>query len=316
MSALDQFTNVIRLPVADQGNPARIITTGYAAPFVPQRLGTLHDIEYLQGYDSGIYRDLDVELTLDYMRRRFVAPISRHIDIANSTLLDSAAGFGWLAFAYVLAGGKRATLVEPNERRLEAARAIAQRLGIERRCNFITARIQDLDLENDSVDIFTSVETLEHVGRENIATCVSNIARIARQAVMLTTPNFLFPVVAHDTELPLAHWMPTRLRRRYATAKGRASFDHGNQFPLPWDLAPLLAKFRPSSRYQTFATRQEYDRFYPHYMPYGPSEAKRYRTSPRRGQRPLHIALSAVLGRYSFALAPNLASTWLRRKRG
>lgn len=316
MSAIDQFTNVIRLPVAEQGNAARIITTAYAAPFAPRRLATLNDIDYIQEYDGGIYRDLDVELTLDYMRRRFVVPVSRHVDIANSTLLDCAAGFGWLAFAYVLAGGKRATLVEPDERRLEAARDIAQRLGIEQRCQFIAAHIQDIDLEDDGIDIFTTIETLEHVGRANIAACVSNIARIARQAVILTAPNFLFPVVAHDTDLLFAHWLPEALRRRYAAARGRARFDHGNQFPLPWDLAPLMAKFRPSSRYQTFATRQDYDRFYPHYMPYGPSEAKRYRTSPRRGQRPLQIALSAVLGRYSFMLAPNLASMWLRRQRG
>lgn len=313
MSTVEQATNVIRLPLADHPGFERVGTAGYAAPFAPPRLGSLQDIDYLRDYDAGIYRDLDIELTLDYMRRRFVMPVGRHVDIAKSTLLDCAAGFGWLAFAYVLAGGKRALLVEYDEQRLEAARAIAQRLGIERRCHFIATRIQDIDLGDDSVDIFASVETLEHVGRANITACVRNMARIAKEAVVLTTPNFLFPVVAHDTELPLAHWMPAGLRHRYAVAKGRGELDRGNQFPMPWNLTPLVAKFRPVSRYQTFETRSEFDRFYPHYMPYGPNHAKRYRTSPRRGQRMMQVALAAALGRYSFALAPNLASVWLRR---
>jgi hypothetical protein len=48
-------------------------------------------------------------------------------------------------------------------------------------------------------------------------------------------------------------------------------------------------------------------------MPYGANEAQRYRTAPKRGQRALHRALAMALGRYSFALAPSLASVWLRR---
>ncbi|MGH6979688.1 MAG: class I SAM-dependent methyltransferase [Stellaceae bacterium] len=314
MSALDPVSsNVIRLPLGD-GAARRFDGDGRAAAFIPTRLGTLADIDYLRGYDSGIYRDLDCELTLDYMRRRFVAPLAKHLDINAATMLDCAAGFGWLSFAYLLAGGKHAVLVEMDDERLDAARAIASRLGVERRCTFVPARIQDIDLGDDGVDIFASVETLEHVGRENIGASIRNMARTASRAVVLTTPNFLFPKVAHDTELPLAHWLPAGLRRRYAASKGRAAMDRGNQFLLPWHLAPLAAKFRPISRYQTFETATEYDRFYPHYMPYGAVEAQRYRTSPKRGQRALHRALAATLGRYSFALAPNLASVWLRRE--
>ncbi len=313
MSAANPATNVIRLPLAENTGVSRVAGTGYAAPFVLPRLGSLHDIDYLRTFDDGIYRDLDIELTLDYMRRRFVVPLSRHVDIGTSTIMDCAAGFGWLSFAYVLAGGKQAILVELDEQRLDAARAIAARLGVERRCLFVAPRIQDIDFGDDAVDVFASVETLEHVGRGNLRACVSNMARLARQAVMLTAPNFLFPVVAHDTELPVAHWLPAGLRHRYATARGRADMDRGNQFPLPWDLAALLAKFHPVSRYQTFASRAEFDRFYPHYMPYGPRHAKRYRTSPRPGQRILQTVLGAALGRYSFTLAPNLASIWLRR---
>jgi ubiquinone/menaquinone biosynthesis C-methylase UbiE len=315
MSALDPTaSNVVPLPLADVTFARRgSVAEGREAAFTPARLGTLADIDYLRDYDAGIYHDLDVELTLDYMRRRFVAPLSRHVDLHSSTMLDCASGFGWLAFAYLLSGGKHALLVEMDEARLGAARAIAARLGIQRRCTFINARIQDIDLGDDAVEIFGSVETLEHVGRDQIRPSIQAMTRTASKAVVLTTPNFLFPVVAHDSELPFAHWLPPAMRHRHATSRGRAELDRGNQFLLPWHLAPLAAKFRPVSRYQTFSTRSEYDRFYPHYMPYGPDANQRYRTSPKRGQRALHTALAAVLGRYSFALAPNLASVWLRR---
>ena len=245
MSAANPATNVIRLPLAENTGVSRVAGTGYAAPFVLPRLGSLHDIDYLRTFDDGIYRDLDIELTLDYMRRRFVVPLSRHVDIGTSTIMDCAAGFGWLSFAYVLAGGKQAIFVELDEQRLDAARAIAARLGVERRCLFVAPRIQDIDFGDDAVDVFASVETLEHVGRGNLRACVSNMARLARQAVMLTAPNFLFPVVAHDTELPVAHWLPAGLRHRYATARGRADMDRGNQFPLPWDLAAAARQVPP-----------------------------------------------------------------------
>jgi ubiquinone/menaquinone biosynthesis C-methylase UbiE len=274
----------------------------------------IKEITYLRDYGDGIYRDLDLDLTLDYMRRRFVAPLSTRIEIERATLLDCAAGFGWLAFAYLLSGGGRAILVEADGPRLEAAQAIAARLGIAVRCEFRRERIQDIDLCDDAVDIFASIETLEHVGRAHIRASVGNITRIAKKAVVLTTPNFLFPVVAHDTELPLAHWLPAGLRHPYAAAAGRPHLDRGNQFLRPWDLAPLVAKFRPVTPYQTFDTRAAYDGFYPHYAPYGASDRQRHRIRPKFGHRGLQIALATVLGRWSFALAPSLASIWLRRE--
>jgi ubiquinone/menaquinone biosynthesis C-methylase UbiE len=282
-------------------------------PIPDETLRAIAEIPYLRDYDDGIYRDLDVELTLDYMRRRFVTPLSRHIDITAANLLDCASGFGWLAFAYLLAGGKHATLVELSAPRLAAARAVARLLGVADRCGFRGERLQDIALADDGADIFASIETLEHVGRENVHASLTNMARVAKRVIVLTTPNFLFPVVAHDTELPFAHWLPAGLRRRYASAAGRGDLDRGSQFLMPWDLAPLLAKFRPASRFQTFATRRDYEHFYPHYLPYGARQAQRYRGHPRSGQRYLQMALAATLGRYSFALAPNLASLWLRR---
>ncbi len=271
---------------------------------------TIADIPYL---GDGIYRDLDIRLTLDYMTRRYVAPVARHVDLTKATVADCAAGFGWLSFAFLLAGARRAILLDLDAPRLDAARLVADRLGLVERCGFVAGRLQDAPLAPDSVDIFASIETLEHVGAGNISTCVDAIARCASQAVLITSPNFLFPVVSHDTRLPVAHWLPPRLRQAYARAAGRGDQDEANAFLKPWHLLPLMPKFRPVSRYQTFETLAEFDRFYPHYLPYGSDEPARHRRAPKPGQRILHAALAKTLGRWSFTLAPNVASLWLRR---
>jgi hypothetical protein len=170
-----------------------------------------------------------------------------------------------------------------------------------------------LTLDSDSVDIFASVETLEHVGGDNIRACIEIMARAARQAVLVTTPNFIFPMVAHDTHLPFAHWLPAALRRPYAHAFGRAHRDRGNAFVKPWQLRPLRRKFRSVTRYQTFATANEFRELYPYYLPYGTDEQRRYRQKPAVGLTLLHRMLGAAFGSRAYALAPNLAAVWIRQ---
>ncbi len=267
-------------------------------------------IPYLR---EGIYRDLNIPLTLNYMTRRYVEPIKQRVDLTAATVADCAAGVGWLSFAFLLAGARRALLIDVDEPRLQAARALAYQLGVGSRCGFILSRLEDAPLGPDSVDIFPSIETLEHVGAANIRPCVEAIARCTRQAVVVTTPNFLFPLISHDTRLPVAHWLPPRLRQAYARAAGRAGEDGANSFAAPWQLLPLMRKFRPVSRYQTFGTLAEFDNFYPHYLPYGSDERMRHRRAPQRGQRMLHAALAKAFGPWSFILAPNLAAVWVRR---
>ena len=53
---------------------------------------TITDIPYLR---DGINRDVDIPLTLDYMTRRYVGPIRRHVDLTRATVADCAGMFGW-----------------------------------------------------------------------------------------------------------------------------------------------------------------------------------------------------------------------------
>lgn len=279
----------------------------YVTPLQAQRIGAVPHLA------RGLYRDLDVDGTIDFMTRRYVGPIEQRVDLGAATMADCAAGYGWLSIAFLLRGGRGAILIDPDEERLTGAQEICHILGIADRCEFRCRFLQDTGLEADSVDVFASIETLEHVGREAIADSVKEIARVTRKLVVLTTPNRIFPVVAHDTCLPLAHWLPRPLRRGYAAACGRLRLEHGNRFLAPWDLRPLKPKFRPDSRIHTFDTVAEMKRFYPHYLPYG-DPAKRRRQRPNPLLLRYQALLASTLRTRAYALAPNLASIWVRRE--
>jgi ubiquinone/menaquinone biosynthesis C-methylase UbiE len=65
-----------------------------------------------------------------------------------------------------------------------------------------------LPFADGSFDVVHSSAVLEHVGsREEQARFISEMARVARKAAFITTPNRWFPVEFH-TILPLVHWLP------------------------------------------------------------------------------------------------------------
>ncbi|MFZ5790040.1 MAG: class I SAM-dependent methyltransferase [Pseudomonadota bacterium] len=279
----------------------------YVTPLQAQRIGAVPHLA------RGLYQDLDIEGTIDFMARRYVDPIGQRVDLGRATMADCAAGYGWLSIAFLLRGGAEAILIDPDAERLAGAQEICRILGVADRCRFLNRTLQDTGLDDDAVDIFATIETLEHVGRDAVEGSVKEITRVTRRLVVLTTPNRIFPVVAHDTALPFAHWLPRPLRRGYAAAFGRLAREQGNCFLAPWDLKPLAAKFRPDSRIHTFNTVEEMKRFYPHYLPYG-DPAKRRRQRPNALLLRYQALLAALLRTRAYSLAPNLASVWVRHE--
>ncbi|MBK6583470.1 MAG: hypothetical protein IPG20_11350 [Gammaproteobacteria bacterium] len=271
---------------------------------------SIGEIAYVR---NGMYGNLDFSATLDYMNRRYVQPISKLLDISEASLADCAAGFGWLSFAFLLAGGKSAILIDADAPRIEAAAEIAQILGIHSRCIFKSCYLQDVELGTDSVDIFACIETLEHVGKENIYSCWNAITDAAKHIVVLTTPNKLFPVLAHDTRLPFAHWLPFLAIKPYAKLFNRDKSEMGNYFLGPWHLSVLRKKFVPMTPFQTFADISEFDRFYPHYLPYGDKPASRIRQRPSKLQRYFVYWTGKILGVNAHFTSPNLSTVWQRR---
>lgn len=77
-----------------------------------------------------------------------------------------------------------------------------------------------LPFGDQDFDVVHSSAVLEHVGsREQQATFISELVRVARHATFLTTPNRWFPVEFHSA-LPLAHWLPPAAFRAILRALG------------------------------------------------------------------------------------------------
>lgn len=73
---------------------------------------------------------------------------------------------------------------------------------------FVRADGRDLPFADGSFDWVHSSAVLEHVGSSaRQAEFLSELHRVCRKGIFVTTPNRWFPVEFH-TVLPLAHWLP------------------------------------------------------------------------------------------------------------
>ena len=269
----------------------------------------IRDVSHLR---RSRYRDLDVEGTLQYFFKRYVEPLRAVFDLASCTALDCASGYGWLAFSYVLSGGRGAIAMDLDLPRLQAAKAIAAILDVADRIVFAHASLTRLPLEDRAVELALSVETLEHLGGGDSARAgVSELGRVASRGVLITTPNKLFPLVSHDTRLPFVHWLRAGRRRPLTKILGRAGTDYGNEFLTPSDLGPLAGAFRRVSRCLTFPGVGEFCGQYPLYLPYLGTD-RHWKPRPPPAQVLYYRAASAILGTRSHWIMPNLAGVYIR----
>jgi hypothetical protein len=89
---------------------------------------------------------------------------------------------------------------------------------------FVQADGRELPFEDGAFDWAHSSAVLEHVGAaEKQARFLSELWRVSRKGVFVTTPNRWFPVEFHTT-LPLVHWLPTGVHRPIFRALGRGFF--------------------------------------------------------------------------------------------
>jgi hypothetical protein len=255
------------------------------------------------------YNNLEPQPTLEYMKALYVDQMHRHFDISDAVLCDCAAGYGWLGLAFLLCGGGKVVFVEPLDMKLVAVRKFCDILGLTDRCEFRKEFLQDLPLADYSVDIFATIETLEHVGKENVEASIKTIDRLTRKMVIVTTPNRLFPVISHDSKVPFAHWLPVKWRDTYLKLWGKSYAGH-NHFLIPKDLGILRGRFSPVSRALTFPDFDSWVKHYPCFSPYGKG---RWKQKPSSLLSFVLRITSTLLGTNSYLLNPNLASVWLAR---
>lgn len=89
---------------------------------------------------------------------------------------------------------------------------------------YVKADGRSLPFESRSFDFVHSSAVLEHVGnRANQVAFISELWRVARRGIFVTTPNRWFPVEFH-TVLPLVHWLPAGMFRAIMRRTGRSFF--------------------------------------------------------------------------------------------
>ena len=79
---------------------------------------------------------------------------------------------------------------------------------------FIKGNAKNIKLKKNSFDISFCSATIEHVGDyKSQKKLISELFRVSRKYVFLTTPNRSFPIDFH-TKLPLIHLLPKKIHRK------------------------------------------------------------------------------------------------------
>lgn len=89
-----------------------------------------------------------------------------------------------------------------------------------------------LPFADGEFDYVHSSAVLEHVGsRVNQQKFISEMWRVARKGIFLTTPNRWFPIEFH-TQLPLVHWLPPKTFRNICIQRGLEFFSREENLNL------------------------------------------------------------------------------------
>jgi len=226
---------------------------------------------------------------------------------ADTTIADIGCGFGWLSMAIAAFTPARVIAVEMDRKRLDAAAAIAALLGLNDRIIWREGSVVKIPLADREADVTFCVEVLEHIQRD--ARAFAELERVTGKYLVITTPNAAFPIIMHDTCLPLSHWLPMPARNLYATICGRRETQFGNRFWAPWDIPRYLPNFKRVSHFLHFNSVDDYFDLYPYYLPYGRGS---WRSAPSRKLR-LYYNLAGSFGGVSQYFLQSLAGTFERR---
>lgn len=241
--------------------------------------------------------------TLEFFRRFYHEPLSSLVDLSTVDAAECASGAGLNAIAFVLSGGRSIVGYDKTEERVRFANDLAERLGIADRARFELLDISDVP--ETQVDVFFSLQTLEHVPHPLEA--LRRMGQVSRRAVVVSTPNQWWPRDGHDTGLMFAHWTPDRFRRRYAVARGARS-DQFCRFLSPLEIAETLVGFERVTGFYNFSNPKSWTERFPTYFPYGEGGG---RYLPARSANPKWRIASAV-----FDLVPDVARNFAPMNEG
>lgn len=267
---------------------------------------TVAEIRNVPHFRDSHYKTWDLTSLLASYTYGFVSPLQKLRPIDETVIIsDIGTGYGWLAFAWVMHTPARVIAVDFDRRRVDAARAIGDILGVNDRIDWRVGSLGTLPLADRETDIACCIEVVEHVDRR--PETIHDLARTSRDIVLLTTPNGALPVVFHDTSLPFCHFLPPRLRDFYAAVFGRKGLQGNNLFWTPGRLNRALPEFFRVSRFFQYQSYHEW---------YALSDLLRqypiggYDRTVRMQQAAYRLA--SQFGDRAYYVLPNLGAIWRR----
>lgn len=285
------------------------VTSGTGAPLSDEKM----DPRVRDAFSAEVrgwgreYLGADPAWAVDYFLRFFHNPLARHLDLAASTALECASGTGLNAIGFVLAGGRSIVGFDLTQDRVDFANELARRLGLAGRARFELCDIHQLPAQR--VDVVFSLQTLEHVPRAPDA--LRALGDRAERAVVLSTPNKLFPRDGHDTGLLFNHWLPQPLRRHYAELR-HARSDQFCTFLSPPEVDAVLRDFRLASRAYNFDSLEQWLDAYPCFFPYGKGGGRWLGARRESSRWKVAAAAFDALGTRARLVAPVIEGIYLR----
>ncbi len=256
---------------------------------------------------SSQYGKLDINKTLEYYYKRFVIQLNDYTSSNSIKIIDLGTGFGWLPIAFAIFTGAKIFALEPNQERIKSAIKFAKILGVNDKINWIIGEVGELPVRSNKFDVVYCIEVIEHTyRRQNV---IVEINRISKDLLIITTPNLWFPIIAHDTSLPLCHWLPIPLRKIYARIFNRLDRENDNLFWSPIKLNRGLKEFVRVSKFLHYKSYKKFLDTFPIYLPYGSFKFQKELSTFRK----IYFGLVSKNSKLCFYLLPNLASVYKRK---
>ncbi len=269
----------------------------------PEAIAEIRNVPHFR---NSHYKNWNLNSLLASYGYGYALQIQKYHPIDDTTIIsDIGTGYGWFAFALAMLTPARIIALDFDARRVDAARAIGDILGVNHRIDWRVGALGTLPVADRETDIACCLEVVEHVDREPAT--MRDLSRTTRKTLLITTPNGALPVVFHDTALPFCHWLPLPLRDRYAKLLGRQNRQDNNLFWTPRRIAASLPEFHRVSRffhYPSFSDWKEVSDWLAQH-PIGDYERP-------LGIRQTYYQLAGLLGDNAHYVLPNLAAIWQR----
>jgi len=151
--------------------------------------------------------------------------IKKYVDLNDKYLLDVGAGNGAQTFEF-LKYAKKCVAIDVERERLEMFQDLLKRENI-RNCEIKLMDATNLDFPDETFDVITCIETLEHIQDQEKA--LNEMYRVLKNNgdLILSVPNKWWVFETHGANLPLLpwhrvpffSWLPKKFHDRFAYAR-------------------------------------------------------------------------------------------------